>query len=170
MAWRWDVIAGLVREHGLAVGAEIGVAAGRFSAGLLTACPDLRLWGVDTWDGAYRTWMGTTWSPLEHAKNHAQAQAWESHFRPRLTLLRKSSAEAATWLAPASLDFVFIDADHDYEAVTADIAAWRTRLRPGGWITGHDYDHGRFPGVVRAVDEAFPQAVKGDDFTWMHQL
>jgi predicted O-methyltransferase YrrM len=62
-------------------------------------------------------------------------------------------------------DFIFIDADHSYEAVRADIAAWRRRLVPGGLIAGHDYDaHG--PGVMRAVDEAYPGRLRGAGSIW----
>jgi predicted alpha/beta hydrolase family esterase len=50
------------------------------------------------------------------------------------------------------LDFVFIDADHKYESVKADIAAWLPKVRPGGHIAGHDY-HSDWPGVQKAVDE-----------------
>jgi hypothetical protein len=52
---------------------------------------------------------------------------------------------------------VFIDADHTYEAVKADIAAWLPKVKPDGILAGHDYKH--FPsmnfGVIQAVTEAF---------------
>jgi hypothetical protein len=167
---RWHVIAELIRQHGLRVGAEIGVAEGRFTAALLVANPDIYLWAVETFAPGYKTWMGTEWTAADQALNRQLFMPLISRFRPRLTLLEKPSIEAAAWLNPASLCFVFIDADHSYEAVKADIAAWRTRVRPGGWITGHDYDPAKFPGVVAAVDEAFPDRVLGDDFTWLQQL
>lgn len=47
---------------------------------------------------------------------------------------------------------VYIDADHNYEPVKADIRAWLPKVKPGGWITGHDY-YWPFPGVLRAVCE-----------------
>lgn len=63
----------------------------------------------------------------------------------------------AAFMFPAqSLDFCFIDADHAYESVQRDIAAWRPKIKPGGILAGHDYDHERYPSVVRAVREAFP--------------
>ena len=80
-----------------------------------------------------------------------------------------TSLAAARWLAD-TLDFVFIDADHTYEAVKADIAAWRQKIRPEGWVTGHDYDPLRFPGVVRAVEESFADFTLGDDSVWMAQV
>lgn len=38
-----------------------------------------------------------------------------------------------------SLDFIFIDAAHDYNNVLADITAWHRKLKPDGIIAGHDY-------------------------------
>lgn len=53
-----------------------------------------------------------------------------------------------------SLDMIFIDGDHTYEAVKRDIY-WATRIvRSGGIICGHDYDSSDFPGVTTAVHEA----------------
>ena len=51
-----------------------------------------------------------------------------------------------------SIDFVFIDADHTYEAVKSDIIAWLPKIRPGGIISGHDYES---IDVRRAVHEVF---------------
>jgi hypothetical protein len=170
MVWRWDVIGDLVRRHSLRVGAEIGVAEGRFAAGLLAQCPDVKLWCFDDYGPGYKTWMGTTWTDEQQRRNRGQAKGIEVYYKPRMTLIEKTSIDAAAWLAGAQLDFVFIDADHSYEAVKADIAAWRERIRPGGWLTGHDYDRNKFPGVVAAVDEAFPGAEKREDYTWLMQL
>ncbi len=170
MLRRWHVIGDLVRGCRLRVGAEIGTAEGRFADALLAACPHLYLWAVDDFAPGYETWMGTQWTAKDQARNRAAFDAVLRRHKPRLTLLEKRSLEAAAWLEPASLDFVFIDAGHSYDEVRADIAAWRTRLKPGGWITGHDYDAAKFPGVVRAVDEAFPQKQIGADFVWMTQL
>lgn len=50
-------------------------------------------------------------------------------------------------------DMVFIDADHSYNAVFADIVAWRPRVTSGGILCGHDY---QWPDVRLAVDELIP--------------
>lgn len=48
--------------------------------------------------------------------------------------------------------FIFIDADHSYEAVKADAALCRPLLAEGGILAFHDYDDGH-PGVVQVVNE-----------------
>lgn len=172
MVRRWHVIGDLVSRFRLRVGAEIGTAEGRFADALLASCPHLCLWAVDDFAPGYVTWRGAgyEWTAQDQARNRAAFDAVALRHKPRLTLLEKRSLEAAAWLEPASLDFVFIDADHSYQAVRDDIAAWRTRLKPGGWLCGHDYDPRKFPGVVAAVDDAFPNAQKGMDFVWLTQL
>jgi len=55
------------------------------------------------------------------------------------------------------IDLVFIDADHSYEAVKADIEAWWPLLKDGGIMSGHDYckEGVSWPGVHKAVHEMF---------------
>lgn len=65
-----------------------------------------------------------------------------------------------THRGPYGADLIFIDACHTYEAVKADIAAWRQHLAAGGVLAGHDYCVPAFPGVRRAVDEAFGDRVR----------
>lgn len=65
------------------------------------------------------------------------------------------SSEEAHALIPGSFDMVFLDAMHEYEDVKADIKRWWPRVRPGGVIAFHDYKHDNYPGVQKAVDEAF---------------
>ncbi len=65
-----------------------------------------------------------------------------------------SSLEASRLFAAGSLDFVFLDAAHDYASVRDDIAAWWPKIAPGGMLAGHDYQPD-WPEVIRAVDEHF---------------
>lgn len=52
-------------------------------------------------------------------------------------------------------DSVFIDGDHEYESVVADITEWKPLVLPGGILCGHDYSTA-FPGVMDAVNELCP--------------
>lgn len=67
-------------------------------------------------------------------------------------VIRDLSDMAACHFADHSLDFVFIDADHDYEYVKKDIDAWFPKVKKGGILAGHDYHVGQ-NNVERAVKE-----------------
>merc|ERR1711865_981161 len=40
-----------------------------------------------------------------------------------------------------SLDFVYLDGAHDYKNVKAELNPWFDRVRPGGILAGHGYQH-----------------------------
>ena len=68
-----------------------------------------------------------------------------------LNAVRLSSLESAKLYPDRSLDFVFIDASHEYEDVKQDILSWYPKIKKGGYIAGHDYT--TFDGVQKAVNE-----------------
>jgi predicted O-methyltransferase YrrM len=52
--------------------------------------------------------------------------------------IQAASLSAASRFSDRSLDLVFLDADHSYEATIGDIRAWAPKVRPGGILSGHD--------------------------------
>ena len=61
-------------------------------------------------------------------------------------------------MGDGTLDFVYLDAGHDYASVLEDLQAWAPKVRPGGMLAGHDYWNGSSEavpiyGVKKAVDE-----------------
>jgi hypothetical protein len=60
--------------------------------------------------------------------------------KPFTQILFKDSAEAASDITNESLDFVYVDADHSYEAVKRDINSWYSKLKSGGWMMFHDFN------------------------------
>ena len=67
------------------------------------------------------------------------------------------SVLAANYFWNNYFDLVFIDACHLYDCVMNDIVAWYPLVKPGGWVTGHDYGVRQHHGVKEAVDEYFGQ-------------
>lgn len=63
----------------------------------------------------------------------------------------ESTAAAKSWAGPP-IDLLYVDGDHRYDGVKADLLAWKVHVKPGGFLAGHDYG-GRFEGVERAVRE-----------------
>jgi hypothetical protein len=148
--------------------AEIGVERGALTDAILLACELDIYYLVDPW----RPYI----SPSRYF-NQARFQVqdvWDDlydyvckKFSDRTIILRLPSVEAAKLFEPSSLDFVFIDGNHSYEAVSEDIHAWLPILRDAGILAGHDYGNDKFPGVECAVQGAFPNAVQTmPGFVW----
>lgn len=96
--------------------------------------------------------------------NTAFVTTWDTK-KGDLLVVREDSALAARHVEDQSVDMVFIDADHTYDAVVRDINAWLPKVRPGGILAGHDY-WVRDPGVVKAVNEAFRYVALFDGLVW----
>ena len=75
------------------------------------------------------------------------------NFKNIINPIRLPSIEAAKLYNNNSLDFVFIDASHDYKNVVSDILAWYPKVKNGGIFAGHDYGGNAWPGVESAVNE-----------------
>jgi len=162
--WRGEQIEFWLRENGRpTMGAELGVARGRFTAHMLGAFRGLHmvavdLWSVTTGNPQYENW------PVDE---HYDAFLFVCECFPGLvTLVRSDTAAAATQFADQSFDFVFVDGDHRYEGVRRDIVAWQPKVRLGGMLCGHDYTP-RYPGVMQAVDEIGRRVITGEDYCWM---
>jgi predicted O-methyltransferase YrrM len=74
--------------------------------------------------------------------------------------IKDSSTNAANMFEDKSLDFVYIDAAHDYENVKKDILAWLPKVKNGGCIAGHDYRYDPNIGVYEAVNDIFVEEYK----------
>jgi len=55
------------------------------------------------------------------------------------TVIRKTSMDALADFKDGSLDFVYIDGDHEFGHVACDIVEWSKKVRVGGIVSGHDY-------------------------------
>lgn len=126
---------------GFTKGAEIGVLEGHYSEILLNTIPSLDLWCIDNW------------------KNIANREQIEHKARDvllgRATIIGKHSMDALEDFEDGELDFVYIDANHQYHSVLDDITGWAKKVRPGGIIAGDDYFDipGSKWGVVKAVKD-----------------
>lgn len=133
----------LFAELGFTEGAEIGVNAGFYSQTLCKEIPNLKLFCIDPWDWSVDKMMEPCYykcikilSPYSGA-----------------IIMRMKSEEAVELVPDESLDFVYIDALHDYKNVLMDIELWEPKVRRGGIVSGHDYVNRRNFGVIQAVEE-----------------
>lgn len=134
---------------------EGGVWLGQSTAFLLTA---IQASGKKIAFTAYDTFKGSVTEPrhLELVAQHggsilaaARANLARACGPDGPTILVEADfATAAAQHADASVDFCFIDCDHTEAAVRRDIMAWLPKMKPGGFLAGHDIDS---PGVYAAV-------------------
>ena len=74
-------------------------------------------------------------------------------FRDMISVVRKRSVDIGLQDVPGPVDLAFIDGDHSFEGVKADIARVVPLMAPAGVIAFHDAAGGCFPGVSRALGE-----------------
>ncbi len=133
---------GLFSFFGFKRGAEVGVKMGRYSKELCDGIPDLYLRSIDP----YLPTPKLTWDKAETF--FVVARHTLKDFNAKV--IKKTSLQAADEDVPKwDLDFVYIDGSHRFNDVVQDIIAWSDRVRPGGIVSGHDYNN---EGVKTAVD------------------
>jgi cephalosporin hydroxylase len=83
-----------------------------------------------------------------------------------IAIIIADSLAASRLFGDASIDWVHLDARHDYASVRADIRAWLPKVKPGGWLSGDDYDEIKWPEVVSAVGDSLPGAQPWSVMQW----
>lgn len=84
----------------------------------------------------------------------------------RISLVIADSVRAADLFTDASIDWVHLDARHDFESLRNDIRAWLPKVKRGGWLSGDDYDELKWPEVVKAVADVLPSAEPWSTRQW----
>lgn len=155
-------------SHFVEVGSWLGQSSAFMAVGIANSKKNIKFDCVDTWEGS-----------AEHNINPEFRDTLYMHFlqntlpvKQYITPLRMPSLFAAKIYKDESLDFVFIDAAHDYNNVLADITAWFPKIKPGGIIAGHDYGNKDFPEVAQAVNTFFKNKnvlINTQEICWIHE-
>jgi len=136
-------------DHFVEVGVWKGMSACYMAVEIINSKKNIKFDCIDTWDyvetsaeisagmctNLYEIFLDNI-KPVQHIINPIRALSWGG----------------ANYYKDNSLNFVFIDAAHDYDSVSKDLKAWYPKIKPGGIISGHDYG---WEGVNRAVKEFF---------------
>jgi len=129
--------------------AEVGVMRGEHAQLMIDNLCISRLHLVDAW-----AVCKDFYEPQRQSKHLRMVEKrFENNERVYIHVI--DSVKGAEQFQDGSLDFVYIDADHSYQSVKTDIAAWLPKVKKGGIISGHDYDYALRPSVKEAVDEIF---------------
>lgn len=129
-------LAKLLHDLDFKIGVEVGVAAGEYSEILCNLNPQMKLYGIDPFlpHRGYRDYTReSTFRKLQE----------DAHMRldkfPNYQFVKKFSLEAVNDFPDSSLDFVYIDANHNFQNAANDIVEWSKKVKVGGIISGHDY-------------------------------
>ena len=139
-------------------GMEIGVEKGKFSKVILNSNLS-KVYLLDAW---------MKFSPEESRgmidieqsdqdKNYDIVVKNSKPYGDRVVIIRKRSDEAINDFEDGFFDFIYIDANHDYEHVKQDLSLWYPKVKNCGIFAGHDYVNVKTSsaifGVKQAVDE-----------------
>lgn len=137
------------KELGFKTGVEVGVYKGEFTELFLKE--GLYVYAIDPWL-AYS----------EQSRQERQEFLYRHTLRelkkyPNCEIIRKSSMDAVKDFKDNSLDFVYLDGDHSFQAITNDICEWEKKVKIGGILAGHDYT-GQSSQFVPYVVDAYAKA------------
>lgn len=141
----------MFKERGYKIGVEVGTDRGGYAKNICERM-DVELYTIDPW---------LPYNEGTEVKDEAKMIEIEKEARevlspyPNCTIIHDTSMNAVKVFRPDSIDFVFIDGNHEYEYVLEDIREWFKIVRPGGIIAGHDYKEAEDKkyGVIKAVTQ-----------------
>jgi hypothetical protein len=138
-----DELPKFFKELGFKVGMEVGVWEGEFTEKF---CKEgFKMYGIDPWKARG--------SQSQVMQDNRATRAIERLKPYDCTVIRKRSMQAVTDFEDESLDFVYIDGDHNYRFVVEDIREWSKKVKKGGVISGHDY--ACTDPVINALDKRY---------------
>jgi hypothetical protein len=123
---------------------ELGVFKGEFAEELYNRMAPKQLMLVDIWEGSYG-------SGDKDGQNHITIDNMETVYNglvqkynivENVKVIRSTSTKFLESQEDNSLDMVYVDADHAYEAVFNDLRLSLTKIKVGGILAGHDYIQG----------------------------
>ena len=144
----------VINEKGFEVGVEIGVAYGNHSDNILDKTKIKKWYGVDpyVWYEDYKK-DGMSMGQDDFDTLHDFVEKRLSFYGYRFELIRDYSRNALGLFTDGSLDIVYIDGNHSRRYVKKDIRNWWEKVRVGGVLSGHDYNHVNTPWVTTEVNK-----------------
>jgi len=121
------------KENGVYV--EIGTFVGDFAEALLTTNTTAKLYCIDP----YVRYEGYNDSlNLTVGDEHYQEAVTKlSKFGDRVIHVKQLSSDAVSSI-PDNIDGLYIDANHGYKYVKADLETYYSKVAPGGYVVGHN--------------------------------
>lgn len=154
---------------------ELGTYKGKSTSFIVTEMlnkgRNVKFYTVDTFQGD----SGSTdkqeveaYTKVNVSKMYEEFKQNTKHLEGKFTTMVNYSDEAAEYFLDNSVNSLFIDAGHSYEAVLKDITAWLPKMKNGGIMSGHDYNS--WEGVKKAVNELLGTPNKVENDCWFVKI
>lgn len=134
------------------IGVEVGVYEGHNAQRILDFLNIKELVLVDPWRQYMDINTGVTKDDSFYEPMYQKIKIKFSN-NPEVRIIRDTSLNAARMFSNEYFDFVYLDGDHGYDAVLADLEAWYPKLKEFGVMCGDDFGHISGHGVIKAVSE-----------------
>lgn len=129
----------LNRRELFGIAVEIGTNRGDFAVALLKSWKLGVLTCVDPWETAMQDYVDLlNAGGRDRLQDELAAMKALEPYGQRVSILKKTSVEACKNFSDSSLDFVYVDANHDKKYVEQDLALWWPKLKTSGILSGHD--------------------------------
>jgi len=140
--------------------AEVGVAFGDFSRKILDALSPQIFFAIDLF---YHTDLSSNfWGRDDFTRDNMPHRQWyENRFKMEIKTGKVETRQGLSWECLAQFpddyfDYLYLDADHNYQSVKNDIEALKRKVKNGGFIQFNDYCIGPALyapyGVINAVN------------------
>lgn len=137
-----DAIQNLTSELPMdAIIVKIGAGAGTDTLAILEVCHDLVIFSIDIAAG----------EQPELTNEHLRlAETGDDKTGNVIRIWGDSKVVGLRW--PITIDWLHVDGDHTPDGITGDIKTWFRHVRPGGFLSFHDYGDDKWPAVKETVD------------------
>ncbi|MGK7896540.1 MAG: class I SAM-dependent methyltransferase [Xenococcus sp. (in: cyanobacteria)] len=120
--------------------AELGVDEGEFSKAILEINKPKKLHLVDFW-GSKRYNQDKRRKVETRFKNNIEANNLEINLGLSTKVVERYEDNYFDW--------IYIDTSHSYKTTIEELELYSSKVKPNGFIAGHDYVMGNWPGMVR---------------------
>lgn len=162
---QWDVLFNILKGVNHKIGCEIGIHTGDTTINLLKKLPSIEIYhAIDPWK-SYVKYDGKEYRKPGHRKITTWDDAYNffikrtQPYKNKLRIYKMKSTEAVNKIENESLDWIFIDANHEYEYIKENLEIWIPKVKKNGIVSGHDYG-GKWTGIKQAVDEYVSNKIK----------
>jgi hypothetical protein len=153
----YNIIPSIINNFNLKIIAEVGVAFGGHLEKILSTTNIEQAYAIDPYilfDSSTDsfTYEQVKYSQQDYDELFLFTKERLEKINKKTTFFRDTSLDASKKIKDNYLDIVFIDAEHTFDALKNDLELWERKVKIGGIISGHDYDHENFPDVKKVID------------------